>query len=534
MAGRPVPEHYRRLPRTIGKLLRGEPIHVLALGSSIDHGDANPRLYAYDEDPGSPTFKQPLWQGGLDIEALGRPDLKGYAIGPAQYFRCTGRLRRELMRKFSLPVSKVLLNGMACGGAAIGESHSGFQQYASLASPPGSPNDHPPGKSWAQLYPELFRDGRKPAPDLVIFGHGANERIDKPDGIAVYEGAVRWFQRRYPEVEIIFCQYMPRVKSRSNIPPIPVRGAMCRHYGIPFIDIAPMVEGLRKSCNYYALAPDGGHPQAGVHDLWFRQLEQAFEVADPLKSFQPQRRLPERFSAYTYGWEGDMVTFGAKHPRLVGNCMIIEDTAFNAWASDGTKENLKIAIDGKTMPPLFSAGRGRQISRRNLRNSSFVHGRLALGDRHVIEVLGGPKLKVAAVDCKVCPSRDFIDSASPRWRRSPGVATAQEFASAWGAPYGGKLTELRQGQGASIDVKATDVSVAYVDAPDGGKLRVTVDGTARLEVATNIPFVGSDRQPRHMENRRGIRGLAWGPHHVEVEAASGTVRLLGLFTYDAR
>ena len=37
-----------------------------------------------------------------------------------------------------------------------------------------------------------------------------------------------------------------------------------------------------------------------------------------------------------------------------------------------------------------------------------------------------------------------------------------------------------------------------------------------------------------MEDRRGILGLGYGLHDVRVEAAEGTVPILGLYTYDSR
>jgi len=519
------------MPRTIGKLTRGEAIHILALGSSIDTGDANPRLYAYDEDPRSPTYKQPLLKGRFDAEALGCPHLKHYLHDPKQLAKYTGRLRRELRCKLNLPVSKILLNAMSCGGSCIGESHSGFADYTSFLRPPSTVNGHPSGKTWAELYPDLFEGDRKPAPDLVVFGHGHNERIDSPDGIAVYEGAVRWFQKRYPEVEIIFCQYHARSTSKGNIPPIPVRKAMAQHYGIPYVDITPMMEGLVKSCNYYALAPDGGHPQAAAHYLWFKQIEQAFEMADPLLPSAQQRCLPPRFSPYTYGWEGDVVTFTSPHPRLCGARAMIEDTAFNVWAGNGTKDRLKIVIDGTPLPR--GAGNGRQMGGRNVRNSSFVHGRLSLGDRHLIEILGA-NVKVHALDCKVCPNRTFMQAASEKWQKSSGVAEAEAFVSQWGAPCGDQIIVLREGQSMAVELEATDLSVAYVDAPDGGGLRVVVDGRACLNQATDVAFVDTDQKPHYMENRKGIRNLGWGTHRVELRAATGSVRVLGIYAYDAR
>ena len=548
-AGRPVPEYYRLLPRTMGKLMRGEPIHILALGSSIDSGDANPRLYVYDEDPKSPTYKQPMWKGGFDAVAAGWPQLKDYVNQPRIFLKYTGRMQRELMRKFNLRVSDILINAMSCGGSSIGESHSGFKTYATLAQPAGPANGHPPGKKWNQLYPRLFKDG-KPAPDLVIFGHGHNERIDKPDGIAVYEGAVRWFQRRYPKVEFLFCQWHTRSKARSNIPPLPVRKALCEHYGIPFVDITPMVEGLGKSCNYFALCPDGGHAQAGSHYMWFKQLEQIFETADPLKPFREQRRLPKRINAYTYGWEGDMVRYKAPHPRIRGPRLIIEDSAFNLWCKDGTKPSMRLFIDGELVPR-GNPGNGRQSRGIHGRNSSFVHGRLSLGDRHLLEVVSvemvkkpgrkrpvgevtnGAKVKILGVDCKVPPKRRRYGVESPRWRLPAGCAV-ERFASKWGAPYGDKAVTLKPGQTMALDVEVTDIAVAYVDQPEGGELRVSVDGKQGLAQPTNVPFVDTDKKTRYLENRKAVPGFPVGKRRVELRAAKAPVRVLGLYTYDRR
>jgi hypothetical protein len=82
---------YRHIPRTIQKLWKGEPIHVLLMGSSIDRGSANPPMYLYDEDPQSPTFKQPLADGDFNAELVGRPELDGYFGWWRHYFSYTGR-----------------------------------------------------------------------------------------------------------------------------------------------------------------------------------------------------------------------------------------------------------------------------------------------------------------------------------------------------------------------------------------------------------------------------------------------------------
>jgi hypothetical protein len=37
-----------------------------------------------------------------------------------------------------------------------------------------------------------------------------------------------------------------------------------------------------------------------------------------------------------------------------------------------------------------------------------------------------------------------------------------------------------------------------------------------------------------MEDRRGLRNVGYGLHHVKIEAVDGPVAVLGLFTYDSR
>ncbi|MCA9006696.1 MAG: SGNH/GDSL hydrolase family protein, partial [Planctomycetaceae bacterium] len=268
---RALPDLYRQIPLTMQKLTTGKPITILTLGSSIDRGSANPRLYFYDEDPASPHYKEPLIEARpgkpaamkqLIAERMGRPDLQDYVGWSQHYFMYTGRLRRELLRKFDYPFDKMLLNVMACDGSSIGESHSGFKAYAELELPP-NPNDngHPTGKSWQELYPSLFENGKKPGPDLVIFGHGHNEHIDRPDEIAAYEGAIRWFQRHYPGVEFVSCMWI-RDKGQPNSMTEPMQ-KLCAYYEIPFVDLGQLIIDLKATTNYYAMAPDGGHPAAG-------------------------------------------------------------------------------------------------------------------------------------------------------------------------------------------------------------------------------------------------------------------------------
>ena len=133
---------YRYIPRTMQKLWKGETIHIIVMGSSIDRGSAVPPLYLYDENPESKTFKQPIAEGEGDAEGhfdadkAGRPDLKGYYGHWGNYFTYAGRLKLELMRKFNLSADKICLNIMARDGSCVGEAHSGLKEYCNLSIPP--------------------------------------------------------------------------------------------------------------------------------------------------------------------------------------------------------------------------------------------------------------------------------------------------------------------------------------------------------------------------------------------------------------
>ena len=110
-SSRPLPDYYRQIPRTIEKLTSGRPLHILTLGSSIDRGSANPRLYLYEEDAAaSPRYKEPLCESRPSSreeierflgEKVGRPDLCEYVGWWQHCFMYTGRMRLELMRKFN-------------------------------------------------------------------------------------------------------------------------------------------------------------------------------------------------------------------------------------------------------------------------------------------------------------------------------------------------------------------------------------------------------------------------------------------------
>ncbi len=522
---RQMQPYYRNLPRTIQKLWKGEPIHVLLMGSSIDRGSANPPMYLYDEDPSSPTFKQPLADGEFNAQLVGRPDLAGYYGWWRHYFSYTGRLRRELMRKFDLPPSKLLFNYMACDGSCVGEAHSALQDYCSLALPPNpNTNGQAAGKTWRELYPGLLERPEGPGPDLVIFGAGANEKTDTPDEVAVFEGMIRWIQRHYPNCEFLFCMF----QNQGGYTPNPGDlQALALRYQIPFMDYGLVGDEVTRWCNRRALAPRDGHPQAACHYLWFKQLERAFECWDPIQPGQAQLQLPERLHRNTYGWEGDIIKYDADSPRIVGNKFIFEDTAVNAWgAVVGDKE--------KPLPYVDAQEKGsarRNSPRRDVRNSWFRFGNCRLGDRHILE-MKGPEAKLTYVDAKVCPDRRFFGVDNPLWKlRGTPVA---DFASQWGGPYGSRQALLQPGHAFDLDVVATDVSIAYVDAPTGGTLQVIVDEVERLVTPAHQPFVDVEGNEHYMENRRGILGLGFGLHRVRLRALDGPVAVLGLFTYDSR
>ncbi len=518
----PMKPWYRYIPRTMQKLWKGEALHIMVMGSSIDRGSANPPMYLYDEDPASATFKQPLSDRTFEPEKVGRPDLDGYVGWWQHYWDFAGRLRLELMRKFDLPVSKLCLNFMACDGSCVGEAHSGLEAYCSLSLPPDpGANGQGAGKTWRQLYPELFTRREGPGPDLVIFGSGANEKYDTPDEVAIFEGMLRWIQRRYPHAEFIFAMFQNHGGYTPNAGDLQ---ALSLRYGIPVLDAGKVLDDVTRWCNRYALVPRDGHPQAAAHYLWFKTIEKAFECWDPVVPGIPQQYLPERLHPNSYGWEGEMVTFNADSPRIHGNMFIFEDTAINCWGAvdEGAPEP---HVDG-------TKHRSRRSSpRRDPRNSMFAWGRTTLGDRHVLEI-GGKNARLTAVDAKVCPNRRFLGIDNPRWR--PANRKIEPFESKWGAPYGSRLVRLQPGQVLVTDVAATDLSVAYVDAPGNGKLRIEVDGVEKLVIAADEPYEDITGTKHFMENRRGVRGLGWGLHTVRIEAVDAPVSVLGLFTYDSR
>ncbi|MHC4872247.1 MAG: hypothetical protein ACYTFY_10415 [Planctomycetota bacterium] len=526
--------YYRHIPRTMQKLWKGEPLHILVMGSSIDRGSANPPMYPYNEDQTSKGFKKPLSDRDLDTKLVGRPELNDYYAWSNHYFSYSGRLRRELMRKFNLPVNKVLFNIMACDGSCAGEAHSGLEEYCNLSlAPDPNLNGHKSGKSWKELYPELFTRPEGPRPDLVIFGSGANEKTDTPDEIAVFEGMIRWIQMHYPDTEFIGCQFQNRGAYTPN--PSDMMAISLR-YQIPFLDYGKLGDDVTRWCNPTALVPRDGHPQAASHFLWFKVLERAFEAWDPILPGQAQRQLPERIHKNTYGWEGEMVTYKSKDKRIKdGNKFILDDTAFNCWGKVDESEVKKGAKPKPVRPVVLVDGEKhhgrRSMPGRDIRNSLMRHGRLSLGDRHVIE-LAGPGAELTFVDSKVCPNRRLYTVAGRLWNLNR--SRAGKFRSSWGAPYGTDVVTIKPGRSVSIDVAATDLSVAYVNEKGGGTLVVEVDGENKLEQKANVVYVDADKKEHYMEDRKGIRGLPFGIHAVKITAKGKPVKLLGIFGYDSR
>ena len=524
---RALPEYYRGIPRTIQKLWRGEPLHIIVMGSSIDRGSANPRMVPYDEDPKSPTFKQPLSKTtDFDGTLIGHPEWNDYIGWWQHHFMYGGRFRQWLMQRFNYPMDHLLLNTMARDGSCIAESHSGLEAYATLSLPPDPDfNGQAKGKTWQELYPAVFARPEGARPDLVIFGSGANEKVDGADEVAAFEGAIRWYQRHYPGIEFVFCMWQNRESYTPNTGHL---RELSLRYQIPFIDLGRVISETTRYCNSSALVPSDGHPQAAAHDLWARQLEKAFEVADPIQSGIAQLHLPERLSQYTPRWEGEVTTYDAGDKRLRNNTgFILEDTFVNLWAS--TKDELVgVRFDGAE-----DEGSRRRPSRiRDNRNSTFARGKLSLGDRHIVEVTGKESALIA-VDSKSLVNRQWRSVGQAPWRISVKMEM-QTFHSEWGNPFGNAVATLSDGITASMHFIGTDLSIAYADQADGGTLVVIVDGEEKLRVATNQPFTDASCKALYMENRKGIRGLAYGWHNVVAKSEGKPVSLLGAFTYDTR
>ena len=528
---RTIPEYYRHIPRTMQKLWKGEPVHILVMGSSIDRGSANPPMYAYNEDPKSPKYKTPLSDShsGFSTKLVGRPDLEPYFDWSNHFFSYAGRLKVELMKKFDLTGDKILMNFMAADGSCVGESHSGLKQYCELLLPPaGGSNAHKAGYTWQQLYPGLFTRPEGPRPDLVIYGSGANEKTDTPDECAVFEGAIRYIQRNYPGVEFIGCIYQNRGGYTPNGSDMQ---AIAMRYQIPFIDFGIVNDRLVRLINPNAIGNNDGHPQAGIHYIWFKQLERAFECAGPVVAGFPQLHLPERIMQNSYNWEGDMVLYKGNDPRFFRpNAFILDDSAFNCWA------NVTIKVpQGQKAPrgTLYingeEKGSGRSPSFHNLRNSYFRHGRLALGDRCVVEI--SKPYVFNALDSKNSPFRHYTGVESKLFK---GVKAVTAYASQTGFPYGRHVTVLQPGESCQVQLSGNAFAVAWVDTPKGGALQAEVDGKKVFEQPTNVPYTFIDKTKAFIENRKGIQGMPFGVHTITLKAVRAPVTLMGVYSYDTR
>jgi hypothetical protein len=514
--------YYCHIPRTIQKLWKGETLHIIVMGSSIDRGSANPPMYLFDEDPDSKTFKQPLSEGLFDAKKAGRPELEGYYGEWRHYFSYAGRLKLELMRKFNLTPDKICLNFMACDGSSVGESHSGLKEYCSLSlNPDPNLNGHARGKTWKELYPGLFSRPEGTAPDLIIYGSGANEKTDTPDEAAVFEGAIRWIQQHYPNTEFLFCQF----QNYGGYTPNPGdMQALSLRYQIPYLDYGRIGDDIIRWCNRYALVPSDGHPQAAGHYLWFKQLEKAFECWDPVVSGQAQLKLPERMHENSYGWEGEIISFDTSSARIKTNRFIFEDNAVNCWGKVDNEPPVPY-VDGVKLEAR------RSSPSRDIRNSMFRYGRCTTGDRHILEITGQNAM-LTFVDAKINPDRRFFSVDNPNWDIKD--MAVEDFQSDWGAPYGTRKIIIEKGKYAEIEVVCTDISVAYADSPDGGILDIFVDNNLIISQPCDIPFVDTDKKVNFLENRKGILNLGYGMHRVRIEASEAPVILLGIFTYDSR
>ena len=527
---RTIPEYYRHIPRTMQKLWKGESLHILVMGSSIDRGSANPPLYPYCEDPKSPKYKQPLSDShtGFSTKVVGRPDLEPYFDWSNHYFSYAGRLKVELMKKYNLSGDKILLHFMAADGSCVGEAHSGLKAYCELLLPPdGGRNGHKSGKSWKELYPGLFSRPEGPRPDLVIFGSGANEKTDTPDECGVFEGMIRYIQRNYPGTEFIGCMF----QNRGGYTPNPSdMQALSMRYGIPFVDFGIIGDRLTRIINPHAMGNSDGHPQAGFHYLWFKQLEKAFDCAGPVIAGFPQKQLPERIMSNTVNWEGEMVYYGKKSPRFFRkNAIIIDDSAFNAWAVT----TLKVKRGAPTpRSDLFVDGvmthKQRRMHGHNLRNSFAQHGRLSFGDRHVVEV--APPFIFTGLDAKQILNRHYTGVESALFKGTKAVP----YKSVAGYPYGKYVSVLKPGESCTVDLVGNAFAVAWADMSNGGTLKVEIDGKTAFETATDKPYTLLSKEKIYMENRKGVQGLAYGVHKIKLTALKKSVNVMGVFSYDLR
>lgn len=520
--GQALPDIYRSIPRTLQKLWRGEPLHIIIMGSSIDRGSANPPPYLYQEDPKAENFKQPLADGSFDGKLIKREDLTPYTAWWRHWFMYGGQLRNMLMQEFDYPVEKILINTMACDGSSIGEAHSGLRTWAYLEhAPEPNANGHPAGKSWEELYPELFSRPEGPVPDLVIFGSGANEKIDREDEIAVFEGAIRWFQTHFPQVEFLVAIHNREESYTSASRYMEELGLI---YQFPVMNLGRSMHALSRYVPVESLTPKDGHPQAAYQFLWARELHKAFWASDPVLPGIAQQHLPMPAHPLAFAWQGEMETYLADSPRIYQKSAIIADEqVINLWSST-TDKNAKVWINGKER----ATSRRRSMTARDERNSSFATGQLPFGDRNIIEVTGSEAILVAA-DCKIPQARQVFTAGDAGWLNRP--RPAEDYISAWGHPYGKQQVVLQAGESMEIRVAGDAFAVAYMDEPSGGTLSVEIDGTIQKEITANEPFKLQSGESVYLENRKGIPSLSFGIHKVKITAKTAPVRFLSLYAY---
>ena len=526
---REVPTLYRHIPKFIQKLWRKQPVHILVMGSSIDRGSANPPLYTYDENPASKNFKKPLMgcYRGFSAAKLGYPEMEDHFAQGRHFYSVYGRLKRYLMAQFDMPADHILLNFMAADGSCIAEAHVGFNEYAKLQLKPNPElNGHKEGKTWQELYPALFQRPDGILPDLVIFGSGANEKTDTPNEVALFEAAIRIFQRMNSDVEFLFCQF----QNRGGYTPNPHDlAALSLSYQIPFINFGRHFADLMPYANSFALVPPDGHPQASGHYLWFKQMEKAFMAAVPLAGIN-QTLLPNLMHGNTHHWEGEGYFYKSVAPKH----FIVDDAAFNCWATG------KIVIDPKTKTnkhfPMYINGKMHRTVYRPcpfyLRNSFYRYGYFPQGGRYIVEMNDDNPFNFIKVFAKVPRNRKYIPSDSKLWVGSKGAIT--KFASKYNGIFGDKYFTLQPGQRVKVIAQGTEFAPAYIDDPNGGVLVVKVGNQKSVEFATNVPYKFVNGKTAFMENRQSAGQVPYGTYEITLSAKNKPVKVLGLYTYDKR
>lgn len=158
-----------------------------------------------------------------------------------------------------------------------------------------------------------------------------------------------------------------------------------------------------------------------------------------------------------------------------------------------------------------------------------------LENRWVDRLQRSLRRRVGSPDCPASPGgyhgTTSVVPAVYRARGLPDAATAGEVTPLTEVGPGGRAVQLGTGASITWRVDARSVDVGYRTRPDGGTLRVTIDGispTTALAIPTGITSAGTDRtgMQRPGTERVGERvvwsseGLGPGPHTVTVTNAS--------------